>query len=50
MRRGNRVKKDVSVNTSFTQSGLILRGRSTFDDPMEKGLVEGQEGFFGWML
>ncbi len=50
MHEGIESRRMSLLNTSFTQSGLAyFEGRSTFDDPMEKGLVEGREGFFGWM-
>ena len=50
MHEGIESRRMSLLNTSFTQSGLAyFEGRSTFDDPWEKGLVEGREGFFGWM-
>ena len=46
MHEGIESRRMSLLNTSFTQSGLAyFEGRSTFDDPMEKGLVEGREGF-----
>ena len=50
MHEGIVSRRMTLLETSFTQSGLAyFAGKSVFSGSIEKGLVAGREGFFGWM-